>query len=84
MKRVAAGAHLPNPWVFEPTTRPDEGKNDSWLANTMKRVVAGAHLPTPWLFEPTTRPDEEKKRKVGDKRHEALSRGRSTPDSLDF
>ena len=24
MKRVAAGAHLPTPWVFEPAKRPDD------------------------------------------------------------
>ena len=24
MKRVAAGAHLPNPWLFEPAKRPDD------------------------------------------------------------
>ena len=24
MKRVAAGADLPTPWVFEPTKRPDD------------------------------------------------------------
>ena len=24
MKRVAAGAHLPTPWLFEPTKRPDD------------------------------------------------------------
>ena len=24
MKRVAAGAHLPTPWLFEPAKRPDE------------------------------------------------------------
>ena len=23
MKRVAAGAHLPTPWLFEPAKRPD-------------------------------------------------------------
>ena len=24
MKRLAAGAHLPTPWLFEPAKRPDE------------------------------------------------------------
>ena len=24
MKRVAAGAHLPTPWLFEPAKRPDD------------------------------------------------------------
>ena len=24
MKRVAAGAHLPYPWLFEPAKRPDD------------------------------------------------------------
>ena len=24
MKRVAAGAHLPTPWLFEPVKRPDD------------------------------------------------------------
>ena len=24
MKRVAAGAHLPTPWIFEPAERPDD------------------------------------------------------------
>ena len=24
MKRVAAGAHLPTPWLFEPAKRPNE------------------------------------------------------------
>ena len=24
MKRVAAGAHLPTPWVFEPAKHPDD------------------------------------------------------------
>ena len=24
MKRVAAGAHLPTPWLFEPAERPDD------------------------------------------------------------
>ena len=24
IKRVAAGAHLPTPWLFEPTKRPDD------------------------------------------------------------
>ena len=24
MKRVAAGAHLPSPWLFEPAKRPDD------------------------------------------------------------
>ena len=24
MKRVAAGAHLPTPWFFEPVKRPDD------------------------------------------------------------
>ena len=24
MKRVAAGAHLPTPWIFDPAKRPDD------------------------------------------------------------
>ena len=58
MKRVAAGAHLPTPWIFEPAKPPDDradyclqGKR-KFGANAMKRVAAGAHLPTPWLFVP--------------------------------
>ena len=29
-ERVAAGAHLPTPWLFEPTKRPDD-RTDGWL-----------------------------------------------------
>ena len=29
MKRVAAGAHLPTPWLFEPAKRPDD-RADYW------------------------------------------------------
>ena len=27
MERVAAGAHLPTPWLFEPAKRPDDKTN---------------------------------------------------------
>ena len=30
MERVAAGAHLPTPWLFEPAKRPDD-RADYWL-----------------------------------------------------
>ena len=29
MKRVAAGAYLPAPWVFEPAERPDDRADDN-------------------------------------------------------
>ena len=31
MKRVAPGAHLPTPWLFEPAKRPGD-RADYWLS----------------------------------------------------
>ena len=31
MERVAAGAHLPTPWLFEPAKRPDDRADYSWV-----------------------------------------------------
>ena len=36
MKRVAAGAHLPTPWLLEPVKRPDES-----------RLLLGLQFPPP-------------------------------------
>ena len=43
MKRVAAGAHLPTPWHFEPAKRPDDRAayclDGSFLPQWMHRVL---------------------------------------------
>ena len=30
MERVAAGAHTPTPWLFEPAKRPDDRPESAW------------------------------------------------------
>ena len=46
MNRVAAGAHLPSPWLFEPAKRPDD-RTDYCLDNSrllLKITVVRASL----------------------------------------
>ena len=44
MKRVAAGAHIPTPWLFEPAKRPDD-RADYCLdnENQLKTAINEAH-----------------------------------------
>ena len=38
MKRVAAGVHLPTPWVFEPVKRPDDRVDYCLVGNAIIRM----------------------------------------------
>ena len=39
MKRVAAGAHLPNPWLFEPAKHPDDRTDNSLGCSSLVRII---------------------------------------------
>ena len=39
MKRVAAGSHLPTPWLFEPAKRPDDKSATAWAVGRSERLA---------------------------------------------
>ena len=43
MKRVAAGAHVPAPWLFEPAKRPDDGADYCLGYNEASLVFHGTY-----------------------------------------
>ena len=60
MKRVAAGAHLPTPWFFEPAKRPDDRADyTAWASDDRSHYCVGTRrqrrlLPGYQRIEPTT------------------------------
>ena len=61
MKRVAAGAHLPTPWIFEPAKRPDDRADYCWIPDDRADYCLGTRrqsrlLPGHQTIEPTGPP----------------------------